>query len=476
MESSASQTQSLEHSTLNVAFYKFVELSDLRELQASVKETALQLSLKGSVLLSQEGVNAFIAGEPAQVRAFLKFLGEMPFFKNIPVKESWTHHLPFKRMLVKIKKEIITMGEPDIHPALKSGDRISALELKKWLDEKKDVVLLDTRNDYEIEHGTFGGALDLGLKTFKEFPKKLEGVTQDIKDKPVVMFCTGGIRCEKATALALKHGFTDVYQLEGGILKYFEEVGGAHYKGECFVFDGRVAVDMNLSGAVDRQTREKVSEVTLHSYRRCPFAIRVRMVLEEKNIPHKIIEEDLGALSAELLSKHPQGRVPLLIHNGLVIYESSIITEYLDEQFTEPKLMPPTPEVRARVRLWTHWCNEIFKPDLDRFKYEFKDLDEAGKTALVTKMHDHLRKLEKPLRRNRYLIGKEFSLADIHVFPFFRQLTRVQPGLPNIDIHERLHQWLASVMERPSFERVMEKNKKTELGIELQGDGASAPV
>ena len=446
---------------LNVAFYKFVELDNLDELRFTLKQRTEHLKLMGSILLSQEGINTFVAGDAQNVRSFISFLEQMPQFGEFSVKESWTAHMPFKRMVIKIKSEIIAMGEPDIQPGRLTGRRLAPLELKAWLDEGRPVTLLDTRNDYEVELGTFDHAKILDLKTFKEFPKKLQEVTAELKDQPVVMFCTGGIRCEKATALAVKYGFNDVYQLEGGILRYFEEAGSAHYKGECFVFDSRVAVDPNLSGAKDRTTNHKMSNITLHSYRRCPYAIRVRMVLEEKSIPYTVVEENLSELSPELLKNHPEGRVPLLIHHDQVMYESSIITEYLDEEFPEPRLRTGSAAKNAKMRLMTYWCNEIFKPDLDAYKYEFKNMSTEDRAALIDRMEKHLFEMQKPLEKYPYLLGDNFTLADIHLFPFYRQFQKVQSersdGLANMERFKRLDNWLARIIARPSFERVIQK-------------------
>jgi predicted sulfurtransferase len=150
-------------------------------------------------------------------------------------------------MLVKVKKEIIPLGLPSVRPREKTGARLAPRELKRWLDEKRDMVLLDTRNDYEIDHGTFETAMSLRLDHFREFPERLAEVPAELRDKPLVMFCTGGIRCEKASVVAMAQGFREVYQLDGGILKYFEECGGEHYEGRCFVFDRRIAVGSDLA-------------------------------------------------------------------------------------------------------------------------------------------------------------------------------------------------------------------------------------
>lgn len=227
---------------LNVAFYKFVALSDLTKLREELRKRTRGLGIKGTILISEEGFNASLAGADASMRSFVAELQSDPRFGSFDVKESQSEKIPFLRMLVKIKKEIIPMGRPDIRPAEFTAPRLQPRELKNWLDAGKDVVLLDTRNEYEIEHGTFKNARTLKLKHFREFSAKL-AAAQDLRDKAVVMFCTGGIRCEKATALALKENFQEVYQLEGGILRYLEECGASHYDGKCFVFDERVAID-----------------------------------------------------------------------------------------------------------------------------------------------------------------------------------------------------------------------------------------
>jgi predicted sulfurtransferase len=211
-----------------------------------LRNRCVALGFKGTILISAEGINGFLAGEEAAIRQFLSEIREEREFADLEVKESWSSEIPFTRMLVKIKREIIPMGRPDVRPTEFTGKRLYPAQFKQWLDENRDIVVLDTRNDYEVEAGTFEKAEHLNLKNFREFGDRLKELPNEVREKPVVMFCTGGIRCEKATALALKEGFKEVYQLEGGILKYFEEVGGAHYRGDCFVFDDRVTVDPEL--------------------------------------------------------------------------------------------------------------------------------------------------------------------------------------------------------------------------------------
>ncbi len=231
---------------LNIAFYKFIDLTDLPDLRELLREQGERLGLKGSVLLSGEGLNGALAGLDANVREFQSFLGSHPMGQGLVYKESYSEEIPFQKLLIKLKKEIIPLGDSDIKPAQLSGSKISPLELKQWLDENRDFEFLDTRNDYEIQFGTFEKAQSLGLRHFRNFTKKLSALPDDRKLRPLVMFCTGGIRCEKASVAAMKLGFQDVYQLDGGILKYFEECGGSHYRGDCFVFDERVALNSRL--------------------------------------------------------------------------------------------------------------------------------------------------------------------------------------------------------------------------------------
>ncbi len=202
-----------------------------------------EFCIKGSILLSPEGININLSGTLDNIALWMNFLKKDPRFNDMTFKESYSDTVPFKRLKVKLKKEIITLRHPEIRPDEKRAPAISAMALKTWLDEKRDITLLDTRNDYEIALGTFEGAVDLQIADFCALP---EAVSNIPKDKPIVMFCTGGVRCEKAGLHLLEKGFSEVYQLEGGILQYFSEAGGAHYQGSCFVFDERVALNPNL--------------------------------------------------------------------------------------------------------------------------------------------------------------------------------------------------------------------------------------
>lgn len=231
---------------INISVYKFTPLPDLLPLRDHLRRVTADLGLRGTVLLSPEGINLFVAGTRAAVDALLDVLRGVTGLEDLNPKESSSDEQPFNRMLVKIKKEIIAFGVAGIDPARKPTAKLPPRTLKQWLDEGRPITLLDTRNDYEIRMGTFRDAVPARIDHFREFPAAVRTLPESLKDQPLVMFCTGGIRCEKAGPFMEQAGFTNVHQLEGGILKYFEECGGAHYEGECFVFDRRVGVDPAL--------------------------------------------------------------------------------------------------------------------------------------------------------------------------------------------------------------------------------------
>jgi len=208
---------------VNIAAYQFHPLDQLQHRRESLRALCDQCDLKGTILLSHEGINLFIAGPRDGVDKVLESIRNIPGFEKLPIKESLTDYQPFNRMLVKIKQEIIPVGCPDIDPEPNASPKLPPKELKRWLDEKRPVALLDTRNDYEVSLGTFQGAIDLNLKNFREFPAAAAALPDEVKKQPVVMFCTGGIRCEKIGPYMKGLGFEQIYQLEGGILKYFEE-------------------------------------------------------------------------------------------------------------------------------------------------------------------------------------------------------------------------------------------------------------
>ena len=236
-----------KNSVVNIAGYKFEPLVDPIDLVSLYQKKCDELKLKGTMLISKNGINFSLAGTQQATDTIVAFLEEDNRFSNIPLKITYSETQPFRRMKVRLKKEIISLGRKDINPREFTGERISPQDLKNLLDNKEDVLVLDTRNEYETRVGKFENAIDLNLDTFRDFPKAIESLPEEYKDKQIVMYCTGGIRCEKASAVMLKAGFADVKQLEGGVLDYFKETGGAYWEGDCFVFDERVALDTKLN-------------------------------------------------------------------------------------------------------------------------------------------------------------------------------------------------------------------------------------
>lgn len=237
---------------VNIAAYKFVTLNHLAELRAGMLEQAAACALKGTVLLSEEGINLFLAGTQAGIDGFLQWLRADSRFYDLDVKFSYSDSIPFGKMLVKIKREIIRMNHPAIRPEAGRAPGVDARTLARWLQAGMDdlgrpVVMLDTRNAFEVDAGTFSGAIDWRINKFTEFPDALREHRAELEGKTVVSFCTGGIRCEKAAIYMKELGIEHSYQLDGGILKYFEEVGNIGYEGNCFVFDERVALDPGLT-------------------------------------------------------------------------------------------------------------------------------------------------------------------------------------------------------------------------------------
>ena len=236
---------------LNIAAYQFVEIADPAALRDRLLARGAALALKGTVLVAGEGINVFLAGEAEPVRVFLAELTADPRFADMAVKFSESETVPFQRLRVKLKREIITFRNFQLLPGRERAPAVAPKQLAQWLEQGRDdagreIVLLDTRNDQEIAHGTFVDALTLPIAKFTELPQALEAHRESVRGKTVVSFCTGGIRCEKAALWMQDAGYENVLQLEGGILGYFEQVGGAHYRGGCFVFDERIALAPDL--------------------------------------------------------------------------------------------------------------------------------------------------------------------------------------------------------------------------------------
>ncbi|MEY2908755.1 MAG: hypothetical protein RLZZ602_1278 [Pseudomonadota bacterium] len=229
------------------ALYRFVRLPQFEALREPLLDQCVSFGIRGTLLLASEGINGTVAGTREGIDLLLAYLKAIPELAQLDHKESFCDELPFYRMKVKLKKEIVTMGVEGIDPQVTVGRYV---EPKDWnaLITDPDVLLVDTRNDYEVEIGTFKGALDPNTTTFREFPEYVKNNLDPQKQKKVAMFCTGGIRCEKATAYMIEQGYDEVFHLKGGILKYLEEVPEAEslWQGECFVFDNRVSVNHKL--------------------------------------------------------------------------------------------------------------------------------------------------------------------------------------------------------------------------------------
>ena len=254
----ASNASAAAAAHVNIAAYKFITFDNTEEMRPQFQDLCKELGLKGTILLTPEGINLFLSGPRAQIDRFLAWLRSDVRFADIEVKESYSEEQSHKRMLVKLKKEIITMRMPLIQPENGRAPSVGPATLKRWLDQGHDdagkpVVMLETRNAFEVDVGTFDNTIDYRIDKFTEFPDVVAAHKDEFEGKTVVTFCTGGIRCEKAAIHMKNIGYDSVYQLDGGILNYFEEVGGAHYNGDCFVFDYRTALNPQLEAVTTTQ-------------------------------------------------------------------------------------------------------------------------------------------------------------------------------------------------------------------------------
>ncbi|MEO0327447.1 MAG: rhodanese-related sulfurtransferase [Pseudomonadota bacterium] len=233
--------------SLVVAFYKFVSLPDFTDLQADLHDCAVANSVMGTILLAHEGINGTVAGPQKGVRELLAYIRKDPRIADLEHKESWAEENPFYRMKVRLKKEIVTLGVEGVSPVSQVGEYVDPQDWNALISDP-DVTVIDTRNDYEVSIGTFQGAVDPKTTSFRELPDWLDQQQSLDPDKKIAMFCTGGIRCEKSTALLKARGYENVFHLKGGILKYLETVPQEQslWEGECFVFDQRVSVGHGL--------------------------------------------------------------------------------------------------------------------------------------------------------------------------------------------------------------------------------------
>lgn len=391
---------------INISCYCFAELSDLKSLKTQLVDACKGRQLKGTILLSTEGINLFIAGSRQSVDEVVSMIRAVPGLEKLAPKYSESDHQPFNRMLVRIKKEIISFGVEGVNPAKRTSPKLSARELKQWLDEGKPVTLLDTRNDYEIKLGTFEGAIPAGIRNFRQFPEAVRKLPPEMKDQPIVMFCTGGIRCEKAGPFMEMEGFQHIYQLDGGILKYFEEVGGDHYQGECFVFDQRVGVDPALQESDSKQcfaclaplTPEDQEDFRYQPPQSCPYCYKE---------PHELLAERLSQRHQKLaqVTKVLPGSIPYENRRPMQVPErfdgatlldfiSGILKHLSREgwaeickrgliQNTEGQPVSPDQVVRFRERYY-HVQPHLVEPEVDsriRFVYEDDALVVISKPA-----------------------------------------------------------------------------------------------
>ena len=253
------------------ALYKFTRLDDFEEIQGPLKIFLESLNIRGTLLLAKEGVNGTISGDNDSIMKSLDYLQKDERLVGLEYKFSYSEKPPFKRLKVKLKKEIVTLGVSNIDPIFSSGTYVKPADWNELINDP-DVVLIDTRNNYEFEIGSFKGSINPNTETFREFPAYTKNNLEKYRDKKIAMFCTGGIRCEKSTAYLKSKGFENVFHLQGGILKYLEEIkeDDSLWEGECFVFDDRVAVKHNLE---------------LGKYDQC-HACRFPITDEDKEHPH----------------------------------------------------------------------------------------------------------------------------------------------------------------------------------------------
>jgi UPF0176 protein len=230
----------------NIAFYKFIDLENPELLRGVLLKECEALRLKGTILLAHEGINAMLAGADREVQVFENFITNDLRFNDVLIKRSFSKRIPFKKLMIKVKPEVLTLGLPEIRPQSGKANYIKPEEFNHALNNHEDITLVDVRNDFEVQWGTCEGALNPRTKSFSEFSHFGKNLAVD-KEKKIVTFCTGGIRCEKGALILKEYGFKNVYQLEGGILEYFSKIpNSSHFKGECFVFDEREALDTSL--------------------------------------------------------------------------------------------------------------------------------------------------------------------------------------------------------------------------------------
>ena len=515
---------------LTAAFYKFVDLPDFADRRAPLLAFCEAHNVKGLILLAREGINSTIAGMPEDVHAVMAYLRQAPQLANLEHKESWTSKAPFHRMKVRLKKEIVTLGVEGISPTKRVGQYVKP---EDWNDliSSPDVVLIDTRNDYEVEIGTFKGAIDPQIQSFSQLPSWVEKAksleAQNGRKPRVAMFCTGGIRCEKSTSLMLEHGFEDVYHLQGGILKYLELVPPEKslWEGECFVFDERVSVghgllpgqhelcrccreplppgaketpmfelgvscprchghtseeqkqsarerqkqweiakarQINHIGTPQRQERVAallpVDAPVLYSFRRCPYAMRARLVLLSCGIRCEIREIALSQKPESMLAVSPKGTVPVLVLKDQVLEQSLDIVHWALQQNDPASWSTTSSPQHADAMALVQQCDGEFKQHLDRYKYPNRyDLPDGlahrqGGSEFLQLLNDRLSKTEG-------LMGAQWCWVDAAIAPFVRQFARTDRAWFDAQSWVPLQKWLTHFENSEAYAVVMHKYK-----------------
>lgn len=260
----------MHRDVLNIAAYHFAEVAEPSALREALRARCETSGVKGSALVAPEGLNLFLAGAEPDIESVLDFVRAQPGFEGLRVKRSWSAHVPFARLKVKLKREIIAFGHEECVPRTRRAPAVSPAELRAWIargsdDSGRRLVLVDTRNREELVYGQFENAVPLPIDNFTDLTAALEPLRPELADATVVSYCTGGIRCEKAALWMQDAGFAHVFQLDGGILDYFEQVGDFGWRGECFVFDERVALKPDLSPRVDAPVPEPVDPLAARS-------------------------------------------------------------------------------------------------------------------------------------------------------------------------------------------------------------------
>ena len=395
---------------INISAYKFVDLDNLVDRRKELLERCTELELKGTILLSHEGINIFVAGIRSAIDELKAYFDARPEYRDLPIKESESDEQPFTRTLVRIKKEIIAFGVDGIAPSKRTSPKLKPEQLKKWMDEGQPLTLLDVRNDYEIELGTFHNAKAIGIEHFRNFPEAISGLPDEMKQETVVMFCTGGIRCEKAGPLMEREGFENVYQLDGGILKYFEDCGGEHYDGECFVFDKRVAVDSSLQETETKQCYACQHPLTMAEQQsqyyepgqHCPHCYQTELQTMEQRIELRMrrFQQVCSVLpGSQPYDNHRPLNVPLRFANFevesfLTSYHPHVDAGYWRNEVQTGRILYKEKPVEPRSKVWAgqrlvHLLAGTIEPDVNanlQLIYEDDDLLAINKPAPIA-MH-----------------------------------------------------------------------------------------